>query len=48
MFIFAVQCKKNGHKNLTRYQDRGGINWILKVINYNNSVGIRTLVLIKE
>ena len=48
MLIFAVQCKENGKKNLQRSTDRGGLGWILSVINNYNSKGLRTLVLIKE
>lgn len=48
MILFAVQCKESGKKNLQRSADRGGLGWILSVINNYNTRGLRTLVLIKE
>ncbi len=47
MLLFAVQCKENGRKNFQRSADRGGLGWVLSVINNYNTKGLRTLVLVK-
>jgi hypothetical protein len=48
MLIFGIQCKDNYKKTITKSIDRGGLEWIIKVIKDYNRKGLRTLVLIKE
>ena len=46
--VFGVQCKETGKKKITHSLDKDNLGWLLSVINRNNTIGLRTLVLIKE